>query len=73
MAASPQAIVDALDDAILLAATKGFPLSYSINGRSLTFQSLSAITQLRSTYAAMAADQTLGAKRSRARFQGGTQ
>jgi len=71
MAATPQQIVEALDDAILVAAQKGFPLSYSINGRSLTFQSLSAITDLRATYAAMMSDQVLGAKRSRARLDGG--
>ena len=71
MATDPSAIVDALDAAILASAGKRFPLSYSINGRSVSFNSLDAIMKLRREYASMAADRVLGSKRSRARLQGG--
>lgn len=71
MATDPSAIVDAIDAAILEAAVKGFPLSYSIAGRSLTFQSLGQLKDLRREYASMAADQVLGSKRSRVRLRGG--
>lgn len=70
-ATDPVAIVEALDALILTSATRGFPLSYTISGRTLTFQSLDAIMKLRKEYAAMAADQVLAGKRSRARLLGG--
>lgn len=71
MAVDPSAIIDALDDAILASAGKRFPLSYSIAGRSVTFNSLDAMMKLRREYSSLAADQVLGSKRSRARLQGG--
>ena len=70
MAATPQQIVEALDDALLKSAQTGFPLSYSINGRSITFHNLDSIRRLRAEYAALA-NLSRGSARTRVSFGGG--
>ena len=71
MATDPASIVEAIDAAVLVAATRGFPLTYSIAGRSLTFRSMAELTDLRTYYQNLVRDQTEGSKRSRARLPGG--
>ena len=68
MASTPQQIIDALDDAILESAQAGFPVSYTINGRTYTAQSLDQITRLRSYYAQLLSDQQSGGARNRVEF-----